>query len=51
MADVAADQMLRRAIERSMEVIGEAAELDNGSVTPASHEDVFEPLKKRFGCN
>jgi uncharacterized protein with HEPN domain len=50
-ADVAADQMLRRAIERSMEVIGEAAELDDGSVTPASHEDVFEPLKKRFGCN
>lgn len=28
-----------------------AAELDNGSVTPASHEDVFGPLKKRFGCN
>jgi hypothetical protein len=28
-----------------------AAELDNGSVSPASHEEVFSPLKKRFGCN
>jgi len=28
-----------------------AAELDSGSVHPLSHEEVFEPLKKRFGCN
>jgi len=28
-----------------------AAELDNGNVRSVSHEDVFEPLKKRFGCN
>jgi hypothetical protein len=28
-----------------------ATELDNGSVKPVSHEEVFAPLKKRFGCN
>jgi hypothetical protein len=28
-----------------------AAELNNGSVKPVSHEEVFAPLKKRFGCN
>lgn len=28
-----------------------ATELDSGGVQPLSHEEVFEPLKKRFGCN
>lgn len=28
-----------------------AAELDSGRVQPLSHDDIFEPLKKRFGCS